>query len=219
MFTGIIEEMGTIREVVSRGNRSVIRIGAKTVFEDLKLGDSVAVNGVCLTVTEISPQTFSADISLETLRVSSLKGLRSGDLVNLERSLRLKDRLGGHLVLGHVDGMGQILNREVKENTIFLAISAPKELLYYIVRKGSIAVDGVSLTVTDTFPDSFSVAIVPYTASKTTLGLKKIGEPVNLETDILGRYVEKFLQGRSESSQRSIDLSFLAEHGFLNKER
>jgi len=217
MFTGIIEELGTVREIAPRGNAAVMRIQARTVLEEMKLGDSIAVNGVCLTVVEISPSTFSADISLETLRVSGLRGLKGGDLVNLERPLRLTDRLGGHLVLGHVDGVGQILRRQVEENTIFLAISAPDELLYYIVPKGSIAVDGISLTVIDISPGSFSVAIIPHTAAKTTLGFKKVGEIVNLETDILGRYVEKFLQGRSESKQRSIDLAFLAEHGFLKQ--
>jgi riboflavin synthase len=215
MFTGIIEELGTIQEVVSRGNSFVLRIGATTVLSDLKLGDSISVNGVCLTVREVSSSSFSADISLETLRVSSLKSLREEDLVNLERSLRLTDRLGGHLVLGHIDGIGQILNKESKENTIFFVISAPKDLSRYIVQKGSIAVDGISLTITNTSSDSFSVAIIPYTAAKTTLSFKKVGDVVNLETDILGRYVEKLLQNQSESVQRPIDLAFLAEHGFL----
>jgi riboflavin synthase len=216
MFTGIIEETGTVREIISRGNSCTLKVGAKTVLEDMKLGDSISVNGVCLTVTEITSSTFSADISLETLRISNLKSLRSGDLVNLERSLKLTDRLGGHLVLGHVDGTGQILSKQVKENTIFLTISAPEELLCYIVPKGSIAVDGISLTVIQTSSNGFSVAIVPFTAAKTTLGFKKVGDTVNLETDILGRYVEKLLQGRPESKRRSIDLAFLAEHGFLD---
>jgi riboflavin synthase len=185
MFTGIVEELGRLES--REGAR--LRIAAVTVLEDAKIGDSVAVNGCCLTVVELGPGWWEADVSDETLKRSSLGDLRAGDLVNLERPLRLADRLGGHLVQGHVDAVGEIV-----EPAPDLRVRAPKDLLRYLVVKGSITVDGVSLTVVETLEDGFTVAVIPHTTAVTTLGHKAPGDLVNLEVDLVAKYVERLLR-------------------------
>ena len=205
MFTGIIEEIGTV-ERIQRGARSaVLHLRARTVLEDLKLGDSVAVNGVCLTVTALRPGGFSADVMHETLDRSALSELRPGSAVNLERAMAASGRFGGHIVAGHVDGTGRITRQ------------AGPEVLRYVVEKGSVAVDGISLTVAQVGQDWFSVSVIPHTASATVLGQRRAGDRVNLECDIIGKYVEKLLrpaQGQSPEGE-GITLEFLAQNGIL----
>lgn len=194
MFTGIVEEVGTVAEVGFTPLGGRLRIACRSIWKELALGESVAVNGVCLTVTEASRGSFAADVSPESLRRTTLGDLRRGDAVNLERALRLDSRLGGHLVQGHVDGVGRV--REVREEGggRTLVISAPPEIAVYLVEKGSIAVDGISLTVSRLRGEDFSVAVIPHTLAVTTLGRRRAGDAVNLEVDIIAKYVRTFLE-------------------------
>ena len=215
MFTGIIEELGTVQRLDRGSNSCQITIQADKVLEDVKLGDSIAINGVCLTVTSFDREHFTADMMAETLVKTNLKDLGSGQRINLERASRLGDRMGGHLVQGHVDAVGTIVEQQKVDIAMVLRIKAPEEILRYLVAKGSVAVDGISLTVVAVLADSFTISIIPHTAKMTTLGFKKTGDTVNLEADIIGRYVEKLLK-RSEGKNKSVlSPDFLAEHGFL----
>ncbi|MEW6182778.1 MAG: riboflavin synthase [Bacillota bacterium] len=213
MFTGIIEETGQIRAINRQAVSARLMVSAGKVMEDVRIGDSVAVNGVCLTATEVVDGGFSTDVMAETLSKTNIGKLKVGDRVNLERALRLGDRLGGHLVTGHIDGVGRILRREREEIAWVFLIQAPPEVIRYLIKKGSVAVDGISLTVVDASQDGFSVSVIPHTAAVTTLGFKGPGDTVNLEPDLIGKYVEKFVQFPAEKS--GISGSFLAEHGFL----
>ncbi len=214
MFTGIIEETGRVIKIRRGSSSAQIDIQAEIVLKDVQTGDSIAVNGVCLTVTEHDAGRFTADVMPETLDKTSLSRLQPGSRVNLERAMRLGDRLGGHLVLGHVDGTGIILEKKAADIAYLYRISAPEAVMRYLVPKGSIAIDGTSLTVVDSWTDSFSVSLIPHTAGSTILGEKGPGDIVNLESDILGRYIEKLL-GPGTDRPRSIDLNFLAENGYL----
>ncbi|PKM76433.1 MAG: riboflavin synthase [Firmicutes bacterium HGW-Firmicutes-15] len=215
MFTGIVEELGTVKRIDRGSNSCQISILAKKVLEDVKIGDSIAINGVCLTVTSFEWDNFAADMMAETLKKTNLKDLGSGQRVNLERATRLGDRMGGHLVQGHVDAVGTIVEQQKVDIAQILRISAPEDLLHYLVAKGSVAIDGISLTVVEVLADSFKVSIIPHTAKMTTLGFKKSGDTVNLESDIIGRYVEKLLR-RSEGKKETILTSeYLAQHGFI----
>ncbi len=216
IFTGIIEEIGKVKQI-NRGRQSFqISIQADIVLEDVKLGDSIAVNGVCLTVTEYSSSHFAADVMPETYEKTTLKSLSSGSRVNLERALRLADRLGGHLVQGHVDGIGTIMSKTPEDIAIAYQIKAEPDILRYVVAKGSIAVDGISLTVIEVREDNFTVSLIPHTSKLTVLGWKEAGDKVNLETDIVGRYLEKLLLKSSpEKTTKSIDYKYLAENGFI----
>lgn len=212
MFTGLVETFGTITAVANTGND--IRLSMKPVSEfDVQLGDSVAINGVCLTVTTHNGD-ISFDVSPETLKSTNLGDLKSGDRVNLERALRLSDRLGGHIVTGHVDGIGSIRDKRKAGEYTFYTVESPPEVLKYIVKKGSIAVDGISLTVVDHDSRSFSVAIIPHTLQATNLGDKGAGDKVNLEADIIGKYVEK-LVGAKDNDAGLMEL--LKEKGFVNE--
>lgn len=215
MFTGIIEELGTVLGLKRGSNSSQISIQADRVLEDVKLGDSIAINGVCLTVTGFDRHRFSADMMAETLARTNLGDLGNGHKVNLERASRLGDRMGGHLVQGHVDGIGKLVEEQVVDIARVLRIQAPLEVLKYTVPKGSIAIDGISLTVVAVFPDSFTVSIIPHTAAMTTLGFKKPGATVNLEADIIGRYVERLLNWKQNENNSPLSTGFLAEHGFI----
>ncbi len=196
MFTGIVEELGTIAAVTPHATGARLRISAAAVLQDIHIGDSISHNGCCLTVVEVLPDGYTVDAVEETLRVTALGALKMGDRVNLERSVRLADRLGGHLVQGHVDGVGTLADRQTQaDGSLVLRFEAPQEVLRYVVYKGSIAVDGVSLTVAGVDATSFSVAIIPHTQSVTTLGFRRVGEQVNLETDVIARYVERLLPG------------------------
>ncbi|MBO8158507.1 riboflavin synthase [Thermosyntropha sp.] len=217
MFTGIVEELGVISRIQPGTQSFKLTVKAHKVLEDVKTGDSIAVNGVCLTVTQFVVDYFTADVMPETVEKTNLKYLKSGDFVNLERALRLGDRLGGHLVQGHVDAVGEIIKKEAIDIAFIYYIKAPDNVLKYTVPKGSIAIDGISLTVVDVFNDGFTVSLIPHTAQMTTLGLKKAGDKVNLESDIIGRYVEKLLryEGRDEKVKKTLDLNFLSENGFI----
>lgn len=214
MFTGIIEEVGTVKTVQHSGNSSFIRIEAKKILEDVRLGDSIAVNGVCLTVTHFDSTTFQADVMNETLSRSSLGALRNGSPVNLERAMAADGRFGGHIVSGHIDGTGTIADISNDGIAVWYTVSAPPEILRYIVEKGSIAIDGISLTVAKITDSTFSVSIIPHTASHTVLGTKKVGDTVNLENDIIGKYVEKLIRP-AEAPKNSLSLKLLAENGFI----
>lgn len=213
MFTGIVEEMGTVESVAKTADSYVLKIRAEKVLEGTAEGDSIAVNGLCLTATEISDNTFCADVMPESLRRSSLSKLKKGDRVNLERALSLATRLGGHIVSGHIDGVGTITKYKKEVNAVWITINAPENVMRYIVEKGSIAIDGVSLTVAEAGADWFSVSIIPHTGAKTILLTKNEGDSVNLESDIIGKYVEKLCTPQKKSS--SITMDFLAEHGFM----
>jgi len=215
MFTGIIEELGTVNYIERGPHSAQISIKAAKVLEDVKLGDSIAINGVCLTVVEFAHDYFKADIMAETLEKTNLKELGKGSRVNLERALRLQDRMGGHVVQGHVDGVGIIVEEKQLDIARIIRIKAPQEILDFTVPKGSIAIDGISLTVVDVLTDSFTVSLIPHTAHLTTLGFKKKGDSVNLETDIIGRYIYKFLHPAKPSRKNIIDYNFLAENGFI----
>ncbi|MFF7364697.1 riboflavin synthase [Streptomyces sp. NPDC008125] len=197
MFTGIVEELGEVTAVEELDDSSRFRLRGPVVTEGAKHGDSIAVNGVCLTVVETGAHEFTADVMAETLKRSSLGALVAGSRVNLERPMALGGRLGGHIVQGHVDGTGRILARTPSENWEIVKVSLPAELTRYVVEKGSITVDGVSLTVVDAGPDHFTISLIPTTLALTTLGLKQVGDPVNLEVDVIAKYVERLLGGRS----------------------
>ena len=192
MFTGIIEELGTIKAIRSQSGGIRLSVEGEVVMEGMKTGDSIAVNGACLTVTEFNSSVFSADVSRETVDKAGIGKLRVGDKVNLERAMRLSDRLGGHLVAGHVDAVGVIRGIINKGDASVFSIEAPKEVLKYLIYKGSVAIDGISLTVNEVQGVRFTITVIPHTAAMTTLGLKKIGDTVNLEADMIGKYVEKF---------------------------
>lgn len=215
MFTGIVEEMGKVVHVISGSRAGEIRIGATKVLEGTKIGDSIAVNGVCLTVTNLYKDGFTADVMPETLRRSNLGKLTSGSLVNLERAMAADGRFGGHIVSGHIDGTGTILETKKEENAVWVKIGTTNEILSLIVEKGSIAIDGISLTVAKLDDSSFSVSIIPHTGEETILLKKKAGDNVNLENDIVGKYVERLLQiGKKEEKKSGITMEFLHEHGF-----
>lgn len=216
MFTGIVEEMGQIRSIVRGASSAVLSIEANLILEDLKIGDSVAVNGVCLTATSIGAGGFTADVMHETLNRSSLGALQKGSHVNLERAMLANGRFGGHIVSGHIDGTGTIGSIQKDDNALWYTILADAKLLRYIVEKGSVTIDGISLTVADVQSDRFAVSLIPHTAKVTVLGEKRTGDIVNLETDIIGKYVEKLLKpAEEETKQKSgITMEFLAENGF-----
>ncbi|MFD4035277.1 riboflavin synthase [Streptomyces sp. NPDC058637] len=195
MFTGIVEELGEVTAVEKLDDASRFRLRGPVVTEGAKHGDSIAVNGVCLTVVDLGEDEFTADVMAETLNRSSLGALTTGSRVNLERPMALGGRLGGHIVQGHVDGTGRIIERTVSENWEIVKIALPAELTRYVVEKGSITVDGVSLTVVDAGTDHFTISLIPTTLALTTLGIKGPGDPVNLEVDVLAKYVERLLGG------------------------
>ena len=215
MFTGIVEEIGTIQSVRRGAHSAVLTVGAQKVLEDIHTGDSIAVSGVCLTVTAYTDHAFTADVMHETLNRSSLAGLKPGSRVNLERAMAADGRFGGHIVAGHVDGLGRIRKIQRDDNAILYTLEAGPEILHLVVEKGSITMDGISLTVTDVTGRDFSVSVIPHTAQVTTLGEKKLGDPINLETDIIGKYVEKLMKpGEEEKAGQGMTREFLALHGF-----
>jgi riboflavin synthase len=217
VFTGIIEEMGVVKTVTKGTNGTGLTILAKAVLEGLTIGDSITVNGVCQTVVGFDPTQFTVDVSPETLQVTTLGTGKAGDPVNLERAMRLSDRLGGHLVTGHVDGVGTVRDRAQDANAIQMTITAPHEILKLCVLKGSIAVDGISLTINEVTAQGFRVTLIPHTAKVTTLGVKQVGDPVNLETDLIGKFVERLL-GEREGLPRQdikIDQEYLSRRGLI----
>ncbi|MDM8551172.1 riboflavin synthase [Desulfobacterales bacterium HSG2] len=216
MFTGIIEGLGTIKEMRSSAQGSQLTVEADFVLEHTKIGDSIAVSGACLTVVMLDGRRFKVDVSPETLEKTTFGRAKIGDRVNIERALRLSDRLDGHLVSGHIDGMGVVRHRKSTGNAIIITIGVPEALSRYMIKKGSVAVDGTSLTINECSQESFDISIIPHTAKLTTIGFKKIGDRVNIETDMIGKYVERFVTGKKETGQSSIDMEFLAKNGFIN---
>lgn len=217
MFTGIIEELGIVRRLDVLKDSARLTLVASKVIEDSQIGDSIAVNGVCLTVVDLSDNLFSVDIMHETLKKTNLQALKQHSQVNLERALQLQTRLGGHLVSGHVDGVGQISSIKKVGIANIYEIATNREITPYLLPKGSVAIDGISLTVVDILEDRFTVSLIPHTFAHTTLGFKGIGSTVNLETDLIGKYVARFLKIEKDSGTREkeISIEFLAEHGFI----
>ncbi|MBL7137449.1 MAG: riboflavin synthase [Bacteroidales bacterium] len=213
MFTGIIEEIGAVSSVRRGGKAIALEVKAQRVLEGTRVGDSIAVNGVCLTITTLHEDRFTVDVMPETMNRTTFHRLKSGSRVNLERALRLSDRLGGHLVTGHIDGTGRILARRKEENAEWLRIEAGTDILRYIVEKGSVAIDGISLTVVDVNDSSLTVSIIPLTQEETTILSKLAGEEVNIECDIIGKYVEKLTKGGGIRS--GVTLETLARNGFI----
>lgn len=213
MFTGIVEEIGIVKSLEFKANGAKIVIGCQKVVEDVKIGDSIAIDGVCQTVIAFNSSEFSAEISDETLKVTTLGNLKSGNTVNLERALTLSSRLGGHIVSGHVDCMGKFINIEKLSDFYNLQFKIPEEQEKYVVYKGSITINGVSLTVANIVDNIVSVAIIPHTYNNTSLKDLKLGQDVNIETDILGKYVEKFLSAKD--NKKGISMNFLQENGFV----
>lgn len=203
MFTGLIEELGKVQSLTGLGESYRLTVGAKKVLQDLAIGDSVAVNGACLTVVTKTDNAFTVDVMPETARHTVIGALHVGEGVNLERTLRFGDRLEGHLVAGHVEGVGRILHRQEDGNAVVFRIGCEKSLTHYIIEKGSVAVDGISLTVTAVEENSFSVSVIPHTAAVTTLGFKRVGDKVNVETDLIGKYIEKFV-GKEDQFWKSL---------------
>jgi len=216
MFTGIVEEMGVVQSLDRHKTSAGLSVLAKAVLDDLAVGDSITVNGVCLTATAKTDQGFSADVSSETLAVTNLGSLKTGDAVNLERAVRVNSRLGGHLVSGHIDGVGLIRDRRQEEDAWLLTIEMPKDLLRYCIKKGSIAVDGISLTINHVGPKDIQVAIIPHTAKVTTLALKGVGSGVNLECDMIGKFLERLLVERGPvAPPQKVDRDYLKKKGLL----
>lgn len=212
MFTGIVEEIGTVKKI-ARGQKAYLEIQADRIFSDIHIGDSIAVNGVCLTVTGFSGKVFTADVMNETFSRSSLGSLKTGSHVNLERAMSANGRFGGHIVSGHIDGTGKIINIKKDGNAVWYKISAGENIIKYTVEKGSIAIDGISLTVARIEKDNFSVSIIPHTSEETILSEKKLGDTVNLENDIIGKYVERFLNF-DKTEKSNITRDFLSKFGF-----
>ncbi|MBL0700323.1 MAG: riboflavin synthase [Desulfosarcina sp.] len=219
MFTGIIEALGKIKGIQKSGRSIRMSIDSGFFLDETKLGDSISVSGVCLTAVEINGRIFKIDMSPETYAVTNFSRAKVGDRVNLERALRLCDRLDGHLVSGHIDGTGTIINIKTLDNAIIITIGAAEALTRYMIKKGSVAVDGISLTINNCTKNIFEITIIPHTAKLTTIGFKKTGDIVNIETDMLGKYVERFMikgiGAEKEATDSSIDMQFLAKAGFL----
>ena len=211
--------MGTLEAINAGGQGRQLALTADFDLEGTKIGDSIAVNGACLTVVRLQGRRFTVDVSPETMDRTTFKNAKVGERLNLERALRLSDRLDGHLVSGHVDGIGRLEKREARANAVLLSFSVPEELSRYMIKKGSVAVDGISLTINDCTAGAFQVSIIPHTAVITTIGIKAVGASVNIETDIIGKYVERFVAGERRTGDKGaeggVDLSLLARSGYL----
>ncbi len=219
MFTGLIEETGRIKNIKKGTTSCILTVECREVLEQSKVGDSIAVNGVCLTVTSMGSSYFTADVMPETLDRSALKIASTGSIVNLERAMAAGGRFGGHIVSGHIDGTGTIESMETDDNAVWYTVSAAPEILHYIVEKGSITIDGISLTVAYVDDKVFKVSVIPHTREVTSLSMRKVGDPVNLENDIIGKYVEKLMQpytpsGAGSKTESKITKEFLSKYGF-----
>jgi riboflavin synthase len=219
MFTGIIEEIGTVKQMLPGKDSYRLTVSAQKVLEGTKVGDSIATNGICLTVTAMHGNSFDADVMAETVRRTNLSSLHAGSRVNLERALTLNSRLGGHIVSGHIDGTGRISDMTREDNAIWVTVETKPALLHYMIEKGSIAIDGISLTLAYVDDQCFKVSVIPHTGEETILLKKKPGDTVNLECDLIGKYVEKLMGYKSEEKEQSkssgISAAFLVEHGFM----
>jgi riboflavin synthase len=216
MFTGIIEETGKLEAVRWGSHSASLKIRATKVLGDLKLGDSICTNGACLTVTSLGANSFEVDVMAETMRSTNLGMLKNGQEINLERAMQLNDRLGGHMVSGHIDGVGKIIAFRKEDIATWIDIEAPENINDYIINKGSVAIDGVSLTVSGLHENGFSVSIIPFTGAKTTLLIKKPGDTVNIECDLVAKYIKKFTSPTATKQNKELNNDFLREHGFLD---
>ena len=222
MFTGIIEGLGTIAGIRSAGQGKRLTIEADFPLDRTKIGDSISVSGACLTAVKIDGKRFEVDVSPETLQITTFGQAKVGERLNIERALRLSDRIDGHLVSGHIDGVGIVKKRESLSNAIIVTIGVDESLTQYMIAKGSVAMDGISLTINARESDNFSVSVIPHTAQLTTIGFKNKGDRVNIETDMIGKYVERFISGRPDrskenrSKQGSIDHAYLVKTGFID---
>jgi len=214
MFTGIVEEIGKIKNIEGTADSIVLTIEANKIVTDVSLGDSIAVNGVCLTVTSFTSNEFTVDVMPETVKATSLQSLTRNSKVNLERAMSANGRFGGHFVSGHVDGVGKIIRKERHSNAVYYEIQVDNHARNYLLLKGSVSVDGTSLTIFGLTNDTFTISLIPHTVSETILGDKGIGDIVNIECDMLGKYVEQFVMRTKEQPKSSITESFLAENGF-----
>ena len=221
MFTGIIEGLGTISGISSAGRGKRLVIDTDFQLDQTKIGDSISASGACLTVVKIESRRFEVDVSPETLKTTTFGNAKIGERVNIERAMRISDRIDGHLVSGHIDGIGTIKHRQKTGNAVIVTITVPGALTRYMITKGSVAVDGISLTINTCEQTQFAVSIIPHTAKLTTIGLKKDGDTVNIETDMIGKYVERFLTGKGHqtkqkiSNHSKIDMEFLIQKGFV----
>ncbi len=220
MFTGIIEGLGKITGIRSAGEGKRFAIDAGFSLEGSKIGDSIAVNGACLTAVTIAKSRFEVDVSPESIDKTTLKNIKIGEPVNIERALRLSDRLDGHLVSGHIDGTGRVTHKTRKGNAILVAFSVPQALARFMIPKGSVAIDGISLTINTCDDQNFEVSIIPHTADITTIGIRNVGDAVNIETDMIGKYVEKFLttpnnDDKNDKKKKPVDMEFLLKTGFI----
>lgn len=211
MFTGIVEEIGSLKKIVRNGRGLQLMISCKQILEDIKIGDSISTNGVCLTVTSFGGDYYTADVMPETSRLSTFNHAKPGESVNLERALAVGSRFGGHMVSGHIDGTGEIIRKAKDDNATRLFIKCSDELLQYTIKKGSITIDGISLTVVSVTNSEFEVSVIPQTKEDTTLLSKKIGDMVNIENDIVAKYIEKFMSSKEET----ITMDFLKDNGFM----
>ena len=222
MFTGIIEGLGTIAGIRSSGQGKRLTVEADFSLDQTKIGDSISVSGACLTAVKIDGKRFAVDVSPETLQITTFGQAKVGERLNIERALRLSDRIDGHLVSGHIDGVGIVKKRESLSNAIIVTIGVDESLTQYMIAKGSVAMDGISLTINARESDNFSVSVIPHTAQLTTIGFKNKGDRVNIETDMIGKYVERFISGRPDrskenrSKQGSIDHAYLVKTGFID---
>ncbi|GAA0179806.1 riboflavin synthase [Clostridium sediminicola] len=216
MFTGLIEEIGKIKKIDKSGNSAKITILANKILKEVKLGDSISTNGVCLTVTKFTENEFTVDVMPETMNRSNLGNLKTGSKVNLERAMQVGDRFGGHIVSGHIDGVGYIINLKNEDNATWVSIEVNDDILKYIVEKGSVAIDGISLTVAYVDEKIFKISLIPLTKEETTLLSKGIGERVNIECDIVGKYVERLIgfNKKEDKTENKISMDFLRENGF-----
>jgi len=214
MFTGIIEEIGTIKNVQGTKDAIIFTIGANKIIEDMSIGDSIAVNGVCLTVTEFHADSFAVDVMPETVKHTSLSMLKNGSRVNLERAMSANGRFGGHFVSGHVDGVGKIVKKQRVSNAVYFELEVDEQLTDTLIYKGSITIDGISLTIFGLEKNKVTVSIIPHTLSDTILGLKNVGDIVNIECDMIGKYLKKFINQQEVTKSSTLNLSFLKENGF-----
>lgn len=214
MFTGIIEEIGRVERIIRGGKSLQLTVAAQKVLSDVQLGDSISVNGVCLTVTSFTKTQFSADVMPETFKSTSLAALTSGSFVNLERAMAANGRFGGHFVSGHIDGVGHIISKKQEENALYVTVSFPEQLGRYFLYKGSVALDGTSLTLFGVTDEGITVSLIPHTRDETVLAAKGIGDPVNIECDMLAKYVGNMLE-KKEAPQKSITMDLLKENGYL----
>lgn len=215
MFTGLVSEVGNVIGISKGQNSAKLTIRAKQILEDIKIGDSIAVNGVCLTVTTYTKDAFTVDVMPETMALTIIKNLKSKDVVNLEPALRVGDRFGGHIVTGHIDGMGMISQSIRDDNATRITINIPNNLRRYVIHKGSVAIDGISLTVAQVNEDSFQVSIIPLTGMDTIILQKKVGDMVNIECDVIGKYVEGLLGVKQDHKHSRLNEDFLKSNGFL----